>query len=307
MGERAPLGSLVQPGALVALGVLITNDHLLKGSGLVPGWLTGKLSDFAGLYLFPILLFALFGHARLVGIATALGFLSVKLVPTVNVFVGSAWGPMRMDATDLIALPMVWLAVRSLSRSESKPRPLGFRIAVTLASIVACIATSQPLTRGYPEWTLEDGKTRIGCARFDAWVSKSGKQGLGVNVLVESTSTDRCQVEILSATLDVGGEKIALATRPRAENLGEVPVTWYLPFAFDNEKAWNEERRSGTITLDVMTSGGAGRLETSMKHEWGSPHVLRRRSAPDAGSPYALPPRSDQAYELEPKDAGAVE
>lgn len=301
------LAELTRPAALVALIVLISNDHLLKGSGLLPGWLTGKLSDFAGLYLFPILVFSLVGRARFVGIATALGFASVKLVPAVNAFVGSAWGPMRMDPTDLLALPMVWLAVRSRSRNTARPNPLGFRIAVTLASVIACIATSQPLTRGYPEWKLEDKKTRIGCARFDAWVSKSGKEGVGVNVLVESTSIDRCQVEIVSATLDVGGEKIALATRPRAETLGEVPVTWYLPFAFDNEKAWNEERRTGTISVDVMTSGGAGRLETAMKHEWGPPHVLRRRFQPDAGSPYALPPRSNQAYELEPKDAGAVE
>jgi hypothetical protein len=307
MGDRARLGSLVRPGALVALGVLITNDHLLKGSGLLPGWLTGKLSDFAGLYLFPILVFGLFGHARVVGIATALGFLSVKLVPAVNGFVASAWGPMRMDPTDLVALPMVWLAVRGLERGAPHPGSLGFRIAVTLASVAACIATSQPLTRGYPEWKLEAGKQHIGCARLEVWVSKSGKEGVGVNVQVDSTGAERCHVEILSATLDVGGEKVSLATRPRAENLGEVPVIWYLPFAFDNEKAWNEERRSGTLSLDVMTSGGAGRLETRMKHEWGSPHVMRRRFTPDAGSPYALPPRSDQAYELEPKDAGAIE
>ncbi len=32
-----------------ALAVLVANDHALKGSGLVPGALTGKLSDFAGL------------------------------------------------------------------------------------------------------------------------------------------------------------------------------------------------------------------------------------------------------------------
>ena len=34
---------------MVSLGVLVANDHFLKGSGLLPGWLTGKLSDLAGL------------------------------------------------------------------------------------------------------------------------------------------------------------------------------------------------------------------------------------------------------------------
>ncbi|MBI2893864.1 MAG: hypothetical protein HYY06_09950 [Deltaproteobacteria bacterium] len=31
------------------------NDHVLKTSGLVPSWVTGKLSDFAGLFFFPLL------------------------------------------------------------------------------------------------------------------------------------------------------------------------------------------------------------------------------------------------------------
>jgi len=38
----------------VALAVLVVNDHVLKGAGLLPGWLTGKLSDFAGLVVAPV-------------------------------------------------------------------------------------------------------------------------------------------------------------------------------------------------------------------------------------------------------------
>lgn len=34
---------------VAALLVLVVNDHVLKGSGLLPGVITGKLSDFAGL------------------------------------------------------------------------------------------------------------------------------------------------------------------------------------------------------------------------------------------------------------------
>lgn len=47
---------ILHPVALIALTVLIVNDHLLKLR--YPGWLTGKLSDFAGLILFPILIVA---------------------------------------------------------------------------------------------------------------------------------------------------------------------------------------------------------------------------------------------------------
>ena len=40
---------LTRPVPLVAAGVLALNDHVLKGAGLVPTAVTGKLSDVAGL------------------------------------------------------------------------------------------------------------------------------------------------------------------------------------------------------------------------------------------------------------------
>src|SRR3954465_9682891 len=40
----------------VALAVLALNDHILKGAGVLPAWLTGKLSDFAGMIVAPVLL-----------------------------------------------------------------------------------------------------------------------------------------------------------------------------------------------------------------------------------------------------------
>jgi hypothetical protein len=53
------LEPLTHPLWWVALSVLLVNDNLLKGRGLVPAWLTGKLSDFAFLIVAPVLLSAL--------------------------------------------------------------------------------------------------------------------------------------------------------------------------------------------------------------------------------------------------------
>ena len=50
------LDSLVHPVPLVALTLMLLNDHVLKAS--YPGWLTGKLSDVAGLMLLPFVLLA---------------------------------------------------------------------------------------------------------------------------------------------------------------------------------------------------------------------------------------------------------
>lgn len=58
---------------LVALVLLALNDHLWKGAGVLPAWLTGKLSDFAGLLFFPLLLSAL-GDTLLCFVARATGW-----------------------------------------------------------------------------------------------------------------------------------------------------------------------------------------------------------------------------------------
>src|SRR5262245_53546805 len=94
---------LAHPVPLAAVGVLALNAHLLKGSGVLPGALTGKLSDFAGLFFFPLLLAAIAGGisralrgrdiddrrslAAATSIATAAGFVAVKLLPAVNTLV----------------------------------------------------------------------------------------------------------------------------------------------------------------------------------------------------------------------------
>ncbi len=49
-----PADALLHPVTLLAIGILLLNDHVLKETW--PGLVTGKLSDFAGLVFFPLLL-----------------------------------------------------------------------------------------------------------------------------------------------------------------------------------------------------------------------------------------------------------
>ncbi|MFW6053770.1 MAG: hypothetical protein ACOC9J_03055 [Persicimonas sp.] len=101
--------------------------------------MTGKLSDVAGLFFFPILVAALlYIVARGVGrlfpglagrlqrreltqdaprliadiaiIATAVGFVAVNVIEPVNALAEQYWGVFTMDATDLFCLPVVLLA-----------------------------------------------------------------------------------------------------------------------------------------------------------------------------------------------------
>jgi len=91
----SPASGFLQPLPVVALLMLALNDHVLKGSG-APGWLTGKLSDVAGMIFFPLLLQAAWellrarlgapwGPSRrvLIGcvVATAAVFGSIQVMP----------------------------------------------------------------------------------------------------------------------------------------------------------------------------------------------------------------------------------
>ena len=59
MRRRFDLTPLGHPAWWGALALLLINDNLFKGRGVVPGWLTGKLSDFAFLIVAPVLFAAM--------------------------------------------------------------------------------------------------------------------------------------------------------------------------------------------------------------------------------------------------------
>ena len=136
----------------VALFVLVLNDHVLKGSGTLPAVVTGKLSDFAGLIVAPLLLCAVLsvrtdrGRGAALGFV-ALGFAAVKLSPACAQDAGrmlTALGvPSRIwcDPTDLIAFAILPWAALLARRVHPMPVRLSRSVAVAGAAL-ACVATS---------------------------------------------------------------------------------------------------------------------------------------------------------------------
>jgi hypothetical protein len=53
-GGPLPNYEFFHPIPLTAITVMAINDHALKGSGLFPAWVTGKLSDICGMIFFPL-------------------------------------------------------------------------------------------------------------------------------------------------------------------------------------------------------------------------------------------------------------
>lgn len=102
---------LLSYGFLLGLTVLLFNDLVLKW--IAGGVVTGKLSDFAGLFVFPLFWSALFPRQRdLIHIATAAGFVWWKL-PLSSPFIElvNSWVPVTLgrvvDPTDFFALSAI--------------------------------------------------------------------------------------------------------------------------------------------------------------------------------------------------------
>src|SRR3954452_11813206 len=160
-----PGDALLDPLSITALALLLVNDHILKAA--VPGFVTGKLSDLAGLAFFPLLLLSAWELAlaalhrwpgpstRALTIAvsvTAIAFVSIKTLPAagaafayvlsvsqwifalpVHALTGQPFGSPNaiavvVDDSDLLALPALLVAVWVAS-SRTRAVPIGRSMA----------------------------------------------------------------------------------------------------------------------------------------------------------------------------------
>lgn len=148
-----PSQAFAHPLWWIALAVLVLNDHFLKG-GFVSGAITGKLSDFAGLIVAPVLLAALMRVKTRqglwsAGMATGLVFAAINLSPACAQLWDRAVSLLvpfhtTTDPTDLIALIaiplgiLIFLPLMTSGKALGKPAKL---LAVTVGGM-ACMATS---------------------------------------------------------------------------------------------------------------------------------------------------------------------
>ena len=193
--SNIPGAGLRHPVALLAIGLLIVNDHVLKSAW--PGVVTGKLSDVAGLIFFPLLLVAIWelsagaerrdraGRWPIVVTAalTAIAFASVKTLPVAaeafGIVLGSAqWllgaaapTPARIvvDPTDLVALPAVLVAIWIHGRTQARGAPPihGHTRRVLATSLALILATTATVATSGPTVALNVAPVR-GVLRVDA-------------------------------------------------------------------------------------------------------------------------------------------
>jgi hypothetical protein len=137
---------LTSPPFLLALLTLAANDWVLKPQFY--NWLTGKLSDFAGLFAFGCFLAAVVpASPRL--ILAVIGLLFVWWKLPISDAALDAWNGLGIlpfarvvDPTDLLALAILPLAYLCVKRARAPAARRPVRVLVGAASVVLFTATS---------------------------------------------------------------------------------------------------------------------------------------------------------------------
>jgi len=145
--------ALSSPGFIVALAILLANDLWWKAA--YGNWLTGKLSDFAGLFLVVVLATAFRpANGRAIAVVAAVGFTLWKSPlsqPLIDLWNATALYRIArvVDYSDLLALIIV-PAARHYVAIARPLAPAALRYPIVAVALVAILGTS----KAQPGWLM---------------------------------------------------------------------------------------------------------------------------------------------------------
>jgi hypothetical protein len=189
--SRFAQAAFEHPTWWVALVVLVANDHLLKGAGVLPSVLTGKLSDFAGLYVVPGVLAALLrvrSRAAWASCHVVVGvcFAAINVWPRASIAFEELFGVVNVcDPTDLLALPMLAVSIWAFTPSGQSAPPRAVRNVDRVRAFVgalACVATAAPKTPPCPPDTV--GVSCLRAYRAPMFVHNTASKDVKVSIRV---------------------------------------------------------------------------------------------------------------------------
>ncbi|KXK57180.1 MAG: hypothetical protein IPM61_03030 [Chlorobi bacterium] len=274
------LRALIHPASLAAIILLILNDHLLKGA--FPGWVTGKLSDFAGIFFFPFLLALLVGaiwkrsNPRTVGVivfaATTTWFFAAKATPFGHQLAGQfasgvigASVSITLDPTDLLALLALFPAWLLWSRSmKLAHRPLLLQTAIpaVVVASIGVMATS-PIKQ-------EIGVYQIRTIKGDAFAFHRGRSTHGVAFSSDHGATWSPYLGDTAALVSDDPLAVVMPSHPVPTGDTGIPYILTSPLITihhpDLPKVWyrgSSPWRTNTDTFRIDRSGDSGQTWTS--------------------------------------------
>jgi hypothetical protein len=134
--------ALATPIALCAIALLIINDHVLKAA--YPGFVTGKLSDFAGLVFFPLLLAAACEQIGLrCGMKTVVHAVCATAIVFAAIKLSASAGELYRLSIALLQWP--FHALRALVAGDALPGVGRARLVADRTDLIALVALAVPV------------------------------------------------------------------------------------------------------------------------------------------------------------------
>ena len=271
--------AFVHPLWWAALGLLALNDHVLKGSGLLPDSWTGKLSDFAGVIVAPPLLAWALGARRrwaapIAALVVGAGLCAIDLLPAASHAlerVLAAFGlPSRLwpDASDLwalLALPLGYAlsrvpAERTVRRPVFRERVGRGQTSWTQRAAIALGACACLATAGGDD---DDGDSRTDAPEVENATDStivlvvSASEGAGGCVLYRDDRIGALSRDAFTGARVVtleAGDRTKLATGDDALECGAASLR--LPDGTEEFVYWGELKK-----IESFVSGGDDRRE----------------------------------------------
>ena len=247
------------PGFLAALAVLLANDLWWKAA--FGNWLTGKLSDFAGLFVVVVLATAFRpANSRAIALATAIAFAlwkSPAAQPLIDGWNAMAPYPIArvVDYSDLLALSMIPLARRYVV--VARPiAPAASRYPIMGLALLAILGTSKapPVTEPYQAMehvTFYSEPPLYGVAASRAEVLERLRQA-DFTVKSGALSTD---VEILSGatctTAPWGRRFVHAQAAVQADGDGST-ILLRLVYLCRRDRPWDRQSAAREFETDVL-------------------------------------------------------
>lgn len=170
---------LASPVFVFSVVVLVVNDHVLKSE--FPGFVTGKLSDVAGVAMVAIIATVLVGRPRTACTSTGVAFAALKSIDAVaDAAVPVLGGRTLTDHTDvaavLVLFPLAhWMRRTQAERPERTQRNLSPLKLMALGAAVLATSASSQLPVGVQSVRAGDGEV-IAVEGDRSFVSTDGRR-----------------------------------------------------------------------------------------------------------------------------------